>query len=140
MIRHLREGLSNISPFFLVIIKTIFFVLERFFKEAGFVITVCDIEGNILDMNDKSANTFLASGGYELIGKSLMNCHPEPARTKLQDMLATPRTNAYTIEKNGVKKLIYQTPWFENGEFKGLIELSMEIPMEMAHYVRKPAK
>ena len=29
---------------------------------------------------------------------------------------------------------------FENGEFKGLIELSMEIPMEMAHYVRKPAK
>ena len=114
--------------------------MERFFKEAGFAITVCDTEGNILDMNDKSANTFLASGGYELIGKSLMNCHPEPARTKLQDMLANPRTNAYTIEKNGVKKLIYQTPWHENGDFKGLIELSMEIPMEIPHYVRKPAK
>ena len=114
--------------------------MDRFFKEAGLAITVCDAEGNILDMNDKSANTFLASGGYELIGKSLMNCHPEPARIKLQDMLANPRTNAYTIEKNGVKKLIYQTPWCENGDFKGLIELSMEIPMEMPHYVRKPAK
>ena len=76
--------------------------MDKFFKEAGLAITVCDTEGNILDMNDKSATTFLASGGYELIGKSLMDCHPEPARTKLQDMLANPRTNAYTIEKNGM--------------------------------------
>ncbi len=28
-------------------------------------------------------------------------------------------TNAYTIEKNGIKKLIHQTPWFENGEYTG---------------------
>ena len=114
--------------------------MDKFFKEAGLAITVCDTEGNILDMNDKSAATFLASGGYELIGKSLMDCHPEPARTKLQDMLENPRTNAYTIEKNGMKKLIYQTPWYENGVFKGLIELSMVIPMDMPHYVRKPVK
>ena len=100
---------------------------------------MCDAEGNILDMNDKSANTFLASGGYELIGKSLMNCHPEPARTKLMEMLKNHNLNAYTIEKNGVKKLIYQSPWFdENGEFAGYIELSMEIPMEMPHYIRQP--
>lgn len=114
--------------------------MDKFFKEAGLAITVCDTEGNILDMNDKSAATFLASGGYELIGKSLMDCHPEPARTKLKDMLDNPRTNAYTIEKSGMKKLIYQTPWYENGVFKGLIELSMVIPMDMPHYVRKPAK
>ncbi len=114
--------------------------MDKFFKEAGLAITVCDTEGNIVDMNDKSAATFLASGGYELIGKSLMDCHPEPARTKLQDMLANPRTNAYTIEKNGMKKLIYQTPWYENGVFRGLIELSMVIPIDMPHYVRKPAK
>ena len=114
--------------------------MERFFKEVGFAITVCDTKGNILDMNEKSAKTFLASGGMDLIGKSLMNCHPEPACSKLKDMLNNPRTNAYTIEKNGVKKLIYQTPWYENGEFGGLIELSMEIPMEMPHFVRKPTK
>ena len=47
-------------------------------------------------------------------------------------------TNAYTIEKNGVKKLIYQTPWYENGEFMGLVEFSLEIPFEMPHYIRKP--
>ena len=32
--------------------------MDKFFKEAGLAITVCDTEGNILDMNDKSAATF----------------------------------------------------------------------------------
>jgi hypothetical protein len=33
--------------------------------------------------------------------------------------------------------MIYQSPWFRDGEFAGLIELSLEIPMEMAHFVRE---
>ena len=66
-----------------------------------------------------------------------MDCHPEPARHKLLHLLETQGTNAYTIEKNGVKKLIYQSPWYkDNGEFGGLVELSLEIPMEMPHFVR----
>lgn len=58
--------------------------------------------------------------------------------TKLVQLIKEQATNAYTIEKNGVKKLIYQTPWYENGEFMGLVEFSLEIPFEMPHYVRKP--
>ena len=46
------------------------------------------------------------------------------------------KPNVYTIEKNGIKKLIYQSPWFENGEMKGLVELSLEIPFEMPHFIR----
>jgi hypothetical protein len=46
------------------------------------------------------------------------------------------RTNVYTIEKNGAKKLIYQAPWFRDGEYRGFIELSLEIPFEMPHFVR----
>ncbi|MDD2576134.1 MAG: diguanylate cyclase, partial [Bacteroidales bacterium] len=46
------------------------------------------------------------------------------------------QTNAYTIEKEGLKKLIYQTPWYENGEFGGLVEFSIVIPMDMPHFVR----
>jgi hypothetical protein len=41
--------------------------------------------------------------------------------------------NVYTIEKNGVKKLIYQSPWYYNGEYAGFVELSLEIPFEMEH-------
>lgn len=100
-------------------------------------ITVCDPNGIILYMNDKSALTFAADGGQALVGSNLFDCHPEAARRKLQTLMETRQTNSYTIEKNGVKKLIYQTPWYENGEYRGFVELALEIPFEMPHFVRK---
>ena len=109
----------------------------EYFKEAPISVTVCDKDGTILDMNDKSISTF-TKDGKSLAGQSLLDCHPEPARTKLLGLLQNHNVNAYTIEKNGIKKLIYQMPWYDNGEFSGYIELSMEIPFEMPHYIRKP--
>jgi len=50
--------------------------------------------------------------------------------------LSNNSTNAYTIEKNGIKKMIFQSPWKENGETKGMIEFSFEIPFEMQHFIR----
>jgi hypothetical protein len=87
-------------------------------------------------MNDRSVRTFESDGGAALIGSSLFGCHPEPARTKLKELLATGSPNIYTIEKNGVKKLIYQAPWYEKGVYSGFVELSLEIPFEMQHFVR----
>ena len=98
--------------------------------------TVCDKDGKILEMNDMAERVL--SHGQHIVGNNLLDCHPEPARTKLANMLQNHNLNAYTIEKNGVKKLIYQSPWFENGEFAGYIELSMELPAEMPHFVRQP--
>ncbi len=106
-------------------------------KELPAAVTVCDLEGMIIGMNDVSAKTFERYGGLELVGKNLMDCHPEPARSKLAAMLESGGQNAYTIEKNGVKKIIHQLPWHENGELRGLVEISVEIPREMAHFVRK---
>lgn len=111
--------------------------MEKYFKEMDVAVTICTRSGEIVEMNDKSRKTFLKPGREDLIGKNVLDCHPEPARGKLQGMLEKPSTNAYTIEKNGVKKLIYQTPWYEDGQFMGMVELSMEIPAEMPHYVRK---
>ena len=113
--------------------------MENWKDGVNFAITVCDADGKILEMNAKSAATFARSGGGSLIGKNLLDCHPEPAKTKLKGMLEKPYTNAYTIEKNGVKKLIYQTPWLKDDKPAGLVEISMEIPLEMPHFVRKPA-
>ncbi len=109
-------------------------------KELNVAITVCDKNGIILEMNDKSKNIFEKSGGSDLIGKSVVDCHPEPAKSMLKNMLVQPITNAYTIEKNGIKKLIYQTPWYEDGDYQGFIEFSMEIPFEMKHAIRNPEK
>ncbi|HAD82299.1 MAG: diguanylate cyclase [Candidatus Edwardsbacteria bacterium RIFOXYD12_FULL_50_11] len=103
----------------------------------GGAVTVCDREGIILYMNDKAVVTFAKYGGRELIGRNLLDCHPEPARSKLMALMNEQRTNVYTIEKNGIKKLIHQSPWFRDGKYRGFVELSLEIPFDMPHFERK---
>jgi transcriptional regulator with PAS, ATPase and Fis domain len=105
-------------------------------EEFPAAVTVCDREGKILEMNAKAAKTFEKDGGMALIGSNMLACHPEPARSKVKAMLEAGQPNIYTIEKNGVKKLIYQSPWYENGLYCGFVELSMEIPVEMPHFKR----
>ena len=105
-------------------------------REFPGAVTVCDRDGVILEMNDKSAAVFAADGGRALIGRNLLDCHPEPAQTALRELMDSRRVNVYTIEKNGVKKLIYQTPWQRDGRYAGFVELSLEIPFEMPHFVR----
>ena len=99
-------------------------------------ITVCDTSGIILEMNPRAAEAFGAEDGRALIGRNVLDCHPEPARAKLQQLMETRRSNVYTIEKRGVKKLIYQAPWYKDGQYAGFIELSLEIPPTMPHFVR----
>jgi len=105
--------------------------------ELPFAVTVCDTEGTILYMNDRSITTFEKYGGAAIVGTSLFLYHHGPAATKLRELLDNCTKNAYTIEKNGIKKIIYQSPWYKLGEFAGLIELSLEIPMDMPHFVRQ---
>ena len=105
-------------------------------KEFPAAVTICDTEGVVLEMNDKSAKTFASDGGYELIGKNMLDCHPGLARTKTEQLLAAKEKNVYTIEKNGLKKLIYQSPWYKDGQYAGFVELSIEIPFEMPHFIR----
>ena len=105
-------------------------------NEFPAAITVCDKNGKILEMNDRACKTFEKDGGASLVGKNVLDCHPEPAKAKLKEMLATGKSNCYTIEKKGVKKMMYQAPWYENGEYKGFVEMSIEIPFEMPHFVR----
>ena len=106
-------------------------------KEFPAAVTVCDADGVILEMNDKAAKTFEGDGGYALIGKNMLDCHPPEARAKVEKLLAVKVKNVYTIEKNGVKKLIYQSPWYRDGRYAGIVEISLEIPFEMPHFVRE---
>lgn len=104
-------------------------------KEFPCTVWVCDRDGIMLEMNDHAANT--QEGGRNLVGTSILDCHPEPARTKLAEMLASGQANIYTIEKAGKRKLIYQAPWYENGVYAGFVELSLPLPAEMPHFIRK---
>ena len=105
-------------------------------KNFNGAITICDETGIIVEMNKKAIKTFESDGGEKLLGTNIFDCHPEPSKTILKELIQNKRTNVYTIEKKGVKKLIYQSPIFDDGEFKGIVELSLEIPFDMPHFKR----
>jgi transcriptional regulator with PAS, ATPase and Fis domain len=109
---------------------------HEWIKEFPAGVTVCDANGVILAMNDRAAKVFEKDGGYSLVGCNLLDCHPDPARNKVQILLEAHEKNVYTIEKNGVRKLIYQSPWYQDGQYAGFVELSLEIPPDMPHFMR----
>ncbi len=105
-------------------------------KDFNAAITVCDRDGIVISMNEKACKTFEKWGGKELIGKSLYDCHKPHSVMMIKKMMDENITNSYTIEKNGVKKHIYQSPWHKDGLVAGMVEISIEIPFEMPHFVR----
>ncbi len=104
-------------------------------EDINCAVTVCDTEGVVVYMNSRSRATFNKNGA-SMVGKSMIPCHNERSQAKIREMLSQGTTNCYTIDKNGVKKLIYQTPWKVDGKVAGLVEISIVLPDEMPHYVR----
>ena len=110
--------------------------MQNFLNQTTFAITITDKSGQVLAMNEKAIATFEKYGGAKLIGTSVFDCHPPQAIEVINRLMQTHETNAYTIEKAGQKKLIYQTPWYDNNEFAGYIELSLPLPENIPHKVR----
>lgn len=100
-------------------------------EELDCAVTVCDTEGIVLYQNVRSC----AVNG-DVRGRSLIPCHNPHSREMIHRLLDEGGTNVYTIEKRGVHKMIYQTAWRVEGEVRGLVEFSMEIPAVMPNYVR----
>jgi len=109
--------------------------MEWIEKLNGNVI-VSDAGSKVIYMNEKAIRQYEKEGGAALIGQDLLACHNEESKKKIREIMATGQANVYTIEKKGVKKLIYQSPWYQDGEFRGIVEFSLEIPAEMPHYIR----
>lgn len=103
-------------------------------EELECAVTVCDSDGVVVYRNSKSAKTFEKYG--ELLGKNLRECHGEKSWEMIQRMLASGESNSYTIQKDGIKKLIHQTPWRVGGKIKGLVEFSIVLPPELPHFIR----
>ncbi len=96
-------------------------------EELNAAVTVCDTKGIIVYMNRYSIRQFKKRGGEKLLGENLLDCHPEPSKTKLKQMLAKHSENMSIAEKKGVKTIFLQTPWRVNGEFRGIIEISFDL-------------
>ncbi|HJA99379.1 MAG TPA: PAS sensor protein [Candidatus Alistipes avicola] len=101
-------------------------------EDTNCAITACDTEGVVIFMNKQS---ILVNG--DMRGKNMLPCHNERSRGIIDRLIKEGGTNAYTIDKKGVRKMIYQTAWrHEDGTVGGLLEISMPIPAEMPHYIR----
>lgn len=102
----------------------------------AYAVTAADAEGVITYMNRRAREQYKKHGN--LVGKSLYDCHGERAATIIRRLLTEGGTNAYTIEKEGLRKMIYQTAvTAADGRVEGIVEVSMVIPGELPHYVRK---
>jgi transcriptional regulator with PAS, ATPase and Fis domain len=99
-------------------------------------ITVCDREGLIIEMNPASQEVFEEDGGQALLGTSVLDCHPEPSRIKLSQMMEAQQANIYTTERTGQKKLVCQVPWYQDGAYAGFVELMLPLPENMPHFIR----
>ena len=96
--------------------------------EAGIAITVCDLEGKIVEMNQESIHSFAKYGGEALLGQNLLDCHFGKAREKLESMLLNPTTNTYMIRREKGSRLIHQFPWIRDGKPAGLVEFGFPVP------------
>ena len=108
----------------------------EWFEHLPCAITVCDRKYTILYMNEKAAEVNEEAGGRALVGTSLMDCHPPDAQRKLRKVMSSGKPNAYTVEKKGVKKMVYQSHWKRNGRVAGLVELYFELPRDVPRHVR----
>lgn len=111
-------------------------VMQNWMDEFGAAITVVDNNFVVLYMNSKAISAFEKYGGRELLGKGLKDCHNERSMAIMCNILETGEPHTYTIEKGGIKKLVHQAPWKKDGAIAGLVELSIEIPWELEHFVR----
>lgn len=109
---------------------------HNWYTEFAAAITICDKDGSILYMNDASKEQFKDEGDETLQGTNVLDCHPEPSKTKLKRLIDNKGENMYTTEKIGRKKFIYQGPWIESGEYMGIIEISFDLPADIKHIVR----
>ena len=105
-------------------------------NEFSSVITVCNTKGIITYMNDRAKALFSNDKGEQMLGSNLYDCHPEPSKSKLRHLIENELENLYTVEKNGQKKLIHQTPLYEDGKYVAYLEMSTILPMNMPHYKR----
>jgi len=107
-------------------------------KEFRGPVIVSDTSGIITEMNDRAIEWFASRGGKELLGKSLFDVHSEAAQGEIKRLLEKREANVYTIERQGVRSLVYQAPWYRDGAFAGLVELLLEVPSEIPHHVHPP--
>lgn len=108
-----------------------------YLEHVSFAACVCDKEGVVLYQNARARRR-----DGDVVGKNLYGCHNPHSQAMIRHMLATGESNTYEIVRHGQRRLLQQTPWYEEegGPVAGLIELSLDLPAEYPTFNRDKAE
>lgn len=90
--------------------------LYEFFKSVidmdNAAVVICDLSHKIVYMNPAAAERYKKSGGYGLVGKSLLNCHNKASNEKIEQVVEwfgkSPDNNrVYTFYNEKENKDVY---------------------------------
>jgi len=110
---------------------------HQWIDEFSGSIMVCDSAGVILEMNKKAVESHLADGGRKLIGSNMMNCHPEPARSKLKRLMKKRQNNVYKVTKGRDRLIVLQAPWYSKKKYRGFVQITLKPSGPIPNHVRK---
>ena len=109
---------------------------HAWYKVFPGAITITDKDGTVIEMNEGSQKLYEPDGGYAVLGTNAIACHPERVREKVRKLYETHAFNIYSIKKDGMKHLVYQAPYFIDGDFSGMVELLLDLPEDIPHFDR----
>jgi transcriptional regulator with PAS, ATPase and Fis domain len=105
-------------------------------EEFPGMISVCDVDGKIMVLNKKIAAYFSSTGGKELIGTNLFDCHGNTSGEEIKQLMKQEKADVYIAEENGERELVIHSPWFKEGEFAGLVEITLPFNGEIQVRIR----
>jgi hypothetical protein len=89
-------------------------------------------------MNKRAVESFRKEGGEKLIGSNLLDCHPEPALSKLKRLMKNRQIDVYTVTKGRTRKIVLHAPWYRNRKYRGFVEIVLPIIGRIPNVKRKP--
>ncbi len=105
--------------------------VEQFFKsildQDRCSIVICNLEHEIIYMNQAAIDHYEKRGGGELIGKNLLECHNQESKEKIQqviDWFSSDEAHniVYTFHNDKQNKDVYMVALREEGELIGYYE------------------
>jgi PAS domain-containing protein len=90
-------------------------------------IVICNLKHEIIYMNPAAVNSYAKRGGDKLVGRSLLDCHNQESRDKIQkvvDWFAADESHnlVYTFHNEKQNKDVYMVALREEGRLIGYYE------------------
>lgn len=91
-------------------------------------VVICNVDHTIIYMNPAAAERYAKRGGYELIGKSLLNCHNDESNIKIKEVVvwfnqSKDNNRIFTFHNTKENKDVYMIALRdESGELIGYYE------------------